>query len=55
MTPTPAIQVGMWLPPLHVMFVAEAQAGFYSLMCNQQWKLNSPNFRHVKKSPDMEH
>jgi hypothetical protein len=34
-TPTAAMQVLLGLPPVHVMLVAEAQAGIYRLMCNQ--------------------
>jgi hypothetical protein len=36
------------------MIVVEAQAGIYRLMCNQQWKSNSINFGHTKKSQNME-
>jgi hypothetical protein len=55
MTPTTAMEVLLGLPPLHVMTEAEAQAGIYRLMCNQQWKPKSTNFGHTKKSWNMEH
>jgi hypothetical protein len=55
MTPTAAMEVLLGLPPLHVMIEAEAQAGIYRLMCNQQWKPKSTDFGHTKKSRDMEH
>jgi hypothetical protein len=55
MTPTPAMEVLLGLPALHVMIEAKAQAGIYRLMCNQQWKPKSTNFGHTKKSRDMEH
>jgi hypothetical protein len=55
MTPTAAMEVLLGIPPLHVMIEAEAQAGIYRLMCNQQWKPKSTNFGHIKKSRDMEH
>jgi hypothetical protein len=48
MTPTAAMEVLLGLPPLHVMTEAEAQAGIYMLMCNQQWKSKSTNFGHTK-------
>jgi hypothetical protein len=35
-TPTAATEVLLGLPPLHVVIEAEAQAGIYRLMCNQQ-------------------
>jgi hypothetical protein len=38
-----------------MMIEAKAQVGIYSVMCNQQWKPNSTNFGHTKKSRDMEH
>jgi hypothetical protein len=53
--PAAAMEVLLGLPPLHVMIEAEAQAGIYRLMCNQQWKPKFTNFGHTKKSQDMEH
>jgi len=43
------------LPTLHVMTEAEAQAGVYRLLCTQQWRPESTNFGHTKKSQDMKH
>jgi len=37
-TPSPAMEVLLGLPPLHVMTVAEAQAWIYRLMYDQQWR-----------------
>ncbi|GFG33621.1 hypothetical protein Cfor_03379, partial [Coptotermes formosanus] len=54
-TPTAALEVLLGVPPVHVMFEAEAQAGINGLLCNQQWKPKSSNCGHVKKSWDMEH
>jgi hypothetical protein len=51
-TPTAAMEVLLGLPPLHVTIEAEAQAGNYRLMCNQQWKPKSTNFGHTKKPWD---
>jgi hypothetical protein len=44
------------LPPLHVTIEAEAQAGagIYRLVCNQQWRLRCANCGRDKKSWDME-
>jgi hypothetical protein len=53
-TPTAAMEVLLGLPPVHVMIEAEAKAGIYRVMCNQQWKPKSTNFGHTKKSRDME-
>jgi hypothetical protein len=50
-TPTAAMEV---LLPLHVTIEAEAQAGIYRLICNQQWRPRSTNYGHAKKSRDME-
>jgi hypothetical protein len=55
MTPTATMEVLLGLPPFHVMIEAEALAGIYRLMCNQQWKCKPTNFGHTKKSCDMEH
>jgi hypothetical protein len=55
MTPTAAMEVLLGLHPLHVMTEAEAKAGIYRLICNQQWKPKSTNFGHTKKSRDMQH
>jgi hypothetical protein len=49
-TPTAAMEVLLGLPPLHVATVAEAQAGIYRLMCNQQWRPRSTKYGHVKVS-----
>jgi hypothetical protein len=48
-TPTAAMEVLLGLPFLHVMIEAEAQAGIYQLMCNQQWKPKSTNIGHSKQ------
>jgi hypothetical protein len=53
-TPTAAMEVLLGLPPLHVVIEAEAQAGIYRLMCNQQWRPRSANYGYDKKSRDME-
>jgi hypothetical protein len=37
------------------MLEAEALAGIYTFMCNQQWRPKSINFGHAKKSWNMEH
>jgi hypothetical protein len=49
-TPTAAMEVLLGLPPLRVKIEAEAQAGIYRLMCDQQWKPKSNNFGHQKIS-----
>jgi hypothetical protein len=49
-TPTAAMEVLLGSPLLHVIIKAEAQAGIYRLMCNQQWKPRSTNYGHAKKS-----
>jgi hypothetical protein len=49
------MKVLLGLPPLHVMIEVEAQAGIYRLTCTQEWRPNSTNFGHTKKSWDMEH
>jgi hypothetical protein len=41
--PTAAVGVLLGGPSLNVMIKAEAQAGIYRLMCNQQWKPESTN------------
>jgi hypothetical protein len=53
-TPTPAMEVLLGLPPLHVVIEAEAQAGLYRITCNQQWRPRSTNYSHAKKAKDME-
>jgi hypothetical protein len=53
-TPTAAMEVLLGIPPLHVVIEAQAQAGIYRLMCNQQWRPRSTNYGHAKKSRDME-
>jgi hypothetical protein len=49
MTQTAAMEVLLGLPPLNVMIEAEAQAEICRLMCNQQWKPKSTNFRSHQK------
>jgi hypothetical protein len=44
----------MGLPPLHVMFQAEAQVGIYKLTCTQQWRPRYTNFSHTKNYQDKE-
>jgi hypothetical protein len=53
-TPTAAMEVLLGLPPLHVITEAEAQAGIYRLICNQQWRPRSTNYGHAKKAREME-
>jgi hypothetical protein len=52
-TLTAAVEFLLRLPPLHVIMEAEAQAGRYRLMCNQQWRSTCMNYGHTKKSWDM--
>jgi hypothetical protein len=52
-TPTAAMEVLLGLQPLHVTIEAEAQAGIYKLMCNQQRRPRSMNNGNTKKSRDM--
>jgi hypothetical protein len=53
-TSTAAMEVLLGLPPLHVVIEAEAQAGIYGLVYNQQRRSRSTKYHHTKKSRDME-
>ena len=53
-TPISIMEVLLGLTPLHMVIEAEAQAGIYRLMCNQQWTPRSTNYGHAKKARNME-
>jgi hypothetical protein len=48
-TTTAPTEVLLGLPPLHVVIEAEAEAGIYRLMCNQQWRPRCNNYGYTKK------
>jgi len=54
MTPTAAMEVILGLPFLYVKTEVEVQERICKLICNQQWKHKSSNFRHARQSCDMD-
>jgi hypothetical protein len=52
-SPTAAIEVLLGLPPLHLQVEAEAKAGNYRLLGNDQWKPKYEDFGHEYMTQDM--